>query len=537
MTIINNSKIKNGEIFESDVCIVGSGMSAQAIAMTINQSGNKKIIIIESGKINYEKNVQSLNKYHESGILCKDIFNNRLRKLGGSANRWASQLMLLEPSDIVDRSWIAEDLSWPIEYDEIKKYYNRAIKLIYGDYFKNINLFDFKPNKKHISFLEEEFVKFNTFRLVSSFWPGKIEKFNENSMFTKKILNSKNINFFEFFTTTKINVNSETQFVESVEIISKEKKCKIKSRIFIIACGAIENARLLLNNIKHNKILENDNVGRYFMEHPRIKLGKLKSKKKFSLSTLFGIKKINYDYRQVVRLSKKIQQDKRILNPHIYLNPKFKNEDAHFFENFLFEIKKIIKLNGIPRLNFENFNLKILLEQIYLKIPNQHSNPLLNNLLLSFLERKNYNLSFSDTDVVYHGEQCPNHDSKITLSSDTDYLGQNIANVDWKLNDIDHKTQNISLGLFLDRFKNHKDLIFVDNDKKKIEDCAHDSGTTRMSIDKTRGVVDSNCKVFDIKNLYISGNSVFRTSGSANPGLTNLALSIRLGEHINQIIK
>ena len=58
-----------------------------------------------------------------------------------------------------------------------------------------------------------------------------------------------------------------------------------------------------------------------------------------------------------------------------------------------------------------------------------------------------------------------------------------------------------------------------------------------MSIDKTRGVVDSNCKVFDIKNLYISGNTVFRTSGNANLGLTNLALSIKLGEHINQIIK
>ena len=118
-----------------------------------------------------------------------------------------------------------------------------------------------------------------------------------------------------------------------------------------------------------------------------------------------------------------------------------------------------------------------------------------------------------------------------------DYLGQNIAIVDWKLNDIDYKTQNVCLNLFSEKFKEHKDLVFVENKKKEIEDCNHHSGTTRMSLDKTSGVVDVNSKVFDTKNLYISGNSVFRTVGSANPGLTNIALSIRLGKYINELIK
>ena len=104
------------------------------------------------------------------------------------------------------------------------------------------------------------------------------------------------------------------------------KKCKIKSNIFVLACGAIENARILLNNIKHNKILQNNNIGKYFMEHPRTNLGTVKSNKKLSLSTLFGIKKMHYDFRQVVRLSEKTQQDKKILNAHMYLNPKFQNK-------------------------------------------------------------------------------------------------------------------------------------------------------------------------------------------------------------------
>ena len=60
-------------------------------------------------------------------------------------------------------------------------------------------------------------------------------------------------------------------------------------------------------------------------------------------------------------------------------------------------------------------------------------------------------------------------------------------------------------------------------------------GTTRMSLNDNDGVVDKNCKFHKIKNLFISGNSVLRTSGSSNPGLTNMALSLRLGEYINNL--
>jgi len=58
-----------------------------------------------------------------------------------------------------------------------------------------------------------------------------------------------------------------------------------------------------------------------------------------------------------------------------------------------------------------------------------------------------------------------------------------------------------------------------------------------MSSNKVDGVVNKNCKVFDLKNLFIAGSSVFRTVGSVNPALTNIAMSIRLGEHIKELMK
>ena len=59
-------------------------------------------------------------------------------------------------------------------------------------------------------------------------------------------------------------------------------------------------------------------------------------------------------------------------------------------------------------------------------------------------------------------------------------------------------------------------------------------GTTRMSDEPTRGVVDRNCRVHGVDNLYVAGSSVFPTSGSANPTLNILALAYRLTDHLRE---
>ena len=63
----------------------------------------------------------------------------------------------------------------------------------------------------------------------------------------------------------------------------------------------------------------------------------------------------------------------------------------------------------------------------------------------------------------------------------------------------------------------------------------HHIGTTRMSESSKTGVVDKNCKVFGVSNLYIAGSSVFATSSIVNPTYTIIALSLRLGEYLKNI--
>jgi choline dehydrogenase-like flavoprotein len=63
----------------------------------------------------------------------------------------------------------------------------------------------------------------------------------------------------------------------------------------------------------------------------------------------------------------------------------------------------------------------------------------------------------------------------------------------------------------------------------------HHIGTTRMSDDPRSGVVDANCKVHGLSNLYVAGSSCFVTCGSANPTLTVVALSLRLSDHLKKL--
>jgi choline dehydrogenase-like flavoprotein len=53
-----------------------------------------------------------------------------------------------------------------------------------------------------------------------------------------------------------------------------------------------------------------------------------------------------------------------------------------------------------------------------------------------------------------------------------------------------------------------------------------------MHRDPQQGIVDANCRVHGMHDLFIAGSSVFPTYGTANPTLTILALADRLADHL-----
>jgi len=141
----------------------------------------------------------------------------------------------------------------------------------------------------------------------------------------------------------------------------------------------------------------------------------------------------------------------------------------------------------------------------------------------------------------FDAEQSPNRDSRVMLGTEKDIFGLNRLKVDWRFTDADVKSACKSFQLIAKELQLSgagKMEIDLESLARKIKDTgvgSHHIGTTRMSSDPSQGVVDEDCRVHGIDNLYIASSSVFPTSSYANPTLTILALALRLADHIKQL--
>jgi choline dehydrogenase-like flavoprotein len=138
-------------------------------------------------------------------------------------------------------------------------------------------------------------------------------------------------------------------------------------------------------------------------------------------------------------------------------------------------------------------------------------------------------------------EQTPNPDSRVSLTDRRDALGMRQIQLDWRLTDLEKhsviRTLEL-LGAELGRYGLGRLRIEIDDDPHSWPDDLaggwHHMGTTRMHDDPTRGVVNRDCQVHGIDNLYIAGSSVFTTAGSGTPTMTVVALALRLVDHLRE---
>jgi choline dehydrogenase-like flavoprotein len=143
-----------------------------------------------------------------------------------------------------------------------------------------------------------------------------------------------------------------------------------------------------------------------------------------------------------------------------------------------------------------------------------------------------------------HGEQCPNAESRVLLSEEKDELGMRKVLIDWRYSEQDICSVKETLiavseelcRLGLGQLRFDEDTL----EKELLRFGAyggHHMGTARMGTDPKTSVVDRNCKVHNVTNLFIAGSAVFPTSSQANPTLTVTALAVRLSDHIAKLLK
>jgi choline dehydrogenase-like flavoprotein len=108
--------------------------------------------------------------------------------------------------------------------------------------------------------------------------------------------------------------------------------------------------------------------------------------------------------------------------------------------------------------------------------------------------------------------------------------------LDWRVSDRSLKS-SLRLMELLDEHLRKHDVGRIEENLTELRslpytDASHHLGTTRMSPDPKGGVVDANCQVHGVDNLFVAGSSVFPTAGHANPTLTIAAMSLRLADYL-----
>jgi choline dehydrogenase-like flavoprotein len=158
-------------------------------------------------------------------------------------------------------------------------------------------------------------------------------------------------------------------------------------------------------------------------------------------------------------------------------------------------------------------------------------------------------------------EQRLDPESRVTLDPrDRDALGMPRVQLDWRVGDEDRASIRQGLGLLgaelgrlgLGRLQAVPGALRYQSDPPPdagplavygveldelvadfpVAQGFHHMCTTRMADDPGTGVVDADCRVHSVANLYIGGSAVFATPGISTPTLTITALALRLADHL-----
>jgi len=519
------------KIIESDICIIGAGAAGISMAMEFDKLG-RSVLLVESGNFKFEGKTQDLNKGYSIGQAYFPIQSCRLRFFGGTTGHWTGQCSTLDDIDFEERDWVKHS-GWPIKKSDLDPYYVKAHEICeLQEYEYESEYWEDKLNKKAIEF-DKKIVR-------TKIWQ-KSTPTRFGTKYRSNIVNSKNIRLITDANLTRINLTEFGNEVADLKLSTLSNKTHtVKARAYVMACGALQNVRHLLNS---NNIInkgvgnENDLVGRFFMEHPHVDSadmvllantnmnlyydGALNSKAfgMFSTSDSIqrGLKLQNYSARVESEDSKSLVVDQESGDASGKLK-QWENLD-----------EKIEKVNRLRRV-----------------VGNRSTDWIIDKFVIE--EKQRLTQEGNKLGTSYHvlntrSEQSPNPDSRVDLADTKDALGIPHTRLNWQLTESD-KTSILKSNLILGR-----ELGRLGIGRLKINDWLlaekiewptflgggwHHLGVTRMHEDPKKGVVDKNCKVHSVNNLFISSSSVFTTSGVANPTLTIVALSLRLADYLNK---
>jgi choline dehydrogenase-like flavoprotein len=510
-------------VIDVEICIIGAGPTGYTIAAELARTG-RSILVLESGAKDGETEFAAgLNQVENVGQpRIVDQRQVRNRTLGGSSSTWSGRCAILDPIDYALRSWVPRS-GWPVSENEMKPYVRRA-----ADYL----------GLQHLDCTEAELagcdVPTGGLTLEESDLRWVLWQFSRSNGFADDYvrfgpqferLRADNVRVLTNATATELVPSIDGKRIEEIRILAPDRTAyKVRSRWTILCGGGIENARLLLaSRCRDSRGVANsgDMVGRFLADHARTTLGTFAPQSCAQIQKTFGL--FRHSSGTVVQRGLSpgfaIQKRNCLLNSAAWTTQHVADDDVW---------------RALRNLRQSRAEKRALGGQIL-----QYSDQIINGLW-SMARGKSLPRRMGPLHLDAVIEQPPDPESRITLSGQSDALGMPLARIDWRIGQMERRTAiylgHAVNGALLRAGLPAADLTDWIQNRRPENACfidqAHPIGTTRMSDRESQGVVDRNCRVHGMDNLFIAGSSVFPTGGHANPTLMIVAMAIRLADHL-----
>jgi choline dehydrogenase-like flavoprotein len=526
---IDSRSVPTGTVIETEVCIVGAGVAGISLAREFTGSGFR-VILLESGGAELDQVTQDL---YAGSVIGRpyDIFTiSRLRYFGGTSNHWAEVWCdMPTPLDFEMR----EDLpysGWPFPLSDLEPWYRRAQPVLkLGPYGYALSDWGIAQSDIPEPFRGPHFVC----RVLQQ---GPATRFGHE--YGPQLHRARNLGVYLHANALHFDASENGETVRHVHVgVLPNGRFTVQARIFVLAAGGIENARLLLLSESGAGVgLGNDCdvVGRFFMLHLEYSGGVIVLTDPYAdLTFQTGEGGARYNRLGVAR---------RFVS-YISLSNETKRQLKLPNFRVRFQYPNIPEVDALRRLTYRTDSAADIRQDLGLvlkKFPG----------VATYIGRRMvYGRNKPPTPIPSillkcTSEQLPNRDSRIRLGKDLDVFGLRRVVVDWRLTTEDKRgmaTGYRLLGAELRRggFGRLQSSVPEDDGEwpSDMYGDQHHMGTTRMQRDPRMGVVDENCRVHGVANLYVAGCSVFPTGGTFNPTLTIVALALRLADHIKERLR
>jgi choline dehydrogenase-like flavoprotein len=539
MILENSHEAAANAARQARVCIIGAGPAGITLACELDGRGFD-VLLVEAGAFTH-----SVGDFYEGSATPPHPEPTQFRRVGfgGTTAVWGGRCVPLDPIDFERRDHVANS-GWPIAYGEVEPYYPAAMEYCDAgrlDFLTETSL----PGAGPI------FPGFQGDDVVDA---AHIERYSLPTDFGKRyrqrLHDSRNVTVMLGLRCLKLNRAPGDERIESAEFIDRGGRIHaIRADIFVLATGGIEVPRLLLASDRSGAGFGNqsDCVGRFYQCHFENTLARIvpngrpvafqfertddgiycRRQMRFTptaqrthhlMNTVFRLHFPSYsDARHGSSVMSAIYLAKTVLLPEYrvilqhQIDAATSPRSAHI-GNVLRDLPGLVRFTGDWL-----FRIRLAKRKLpYTLVPNADG-------------------SFP---LEFNAEQTPDPSNRVTLKEDRDRHGVPRVHIAWRVGTQDAQAVLRAFQLLRESMSRSGAAQVVFDDELLAGQIArsiplgHHMGTARMAASAGGGVVDVDCAVFGLPNLYIASSAVFPTSSHANPTLTIVALAVRLARHL-----